>query len=74
MVAHRKTLDLAGAETATEFKKLRKEHYTFAGVSQNSPVRKYPNNYLIQPTPRSISKEKEFYIYRRAFLLRYRIR
>ena len=73
-IASQDWIYLAGAETAPEFKKLRKEHYTFAGVSQNSPVRKYPNNYLVQPQPRSISKEKEFHIYRRAFLLRYRIR
>lgn len=46
-IASQDWIYLAGPEAAPEFKKLRKEHYTFAGVSQNSPVRKYPNNYLI---------------------------
>jgi len=73
-IASQDWIYLAGAEAAPEFKKLRKEHYTFAGVSQNSPVRKHPNSYLIQPNTRSVSKEKEFHVYRRAFLLKYRIK
>ncbi|MGB6673243.1 MAG: hypothetical protein WBE34_12490, partial [Candidatus Nitrosopolaris sp.] len=39
-------LYLAGAEAAPELKKLRKEYYSLEGVSQNSPVRGYPNEYL----------------------------
>jgi hypothetical protein len=50
------------------------EEHPFEGASQNAPVQKHPNNYLIQSTTRSVSEEKESHVYRTAFLLKYRIK
>jgi hypothetical protein len=38
----------AGTESAPSFKKLHRQHYSFAGVPSGSAVTKYPNEYLLQ--------------------------
>ena len=38
----------AGVEAATALKKIRKQYYSFDGVSYDSPVRKFPNEFLLQ--------------------------
>jgi hypothetical protein len=38
---------LAGVEAAPAIKKIRKENYSFEGVPEVSPVRKYLNEFLI---------------------------
>lgn len=37
----------AGVEAAPAFKKLRRQNYSFAGVPGESPVRRYPNEFLL---------------------------
>jgi hypothetical protein len=37
----------AGVESAPPFKRRRKESYKFEGVPNDSPVRRYPNEYLL---------------------------
>lgn len=37
----------AGVESAPAFKKLHRQHFTFNGVPDNSVVRRYPNEYLL---------------------------
>ena len=38
----------AGVESAPPFKRRRKESYKFEGVPNDSPVRRYPNEYLLR--------------------------
>ena len=38
----------AGVETATALKKIRKQYYSLDGVSYDSQVRKFPNEFLLQ--------------------------
>jgi hypothetical protein len=38
----------AGTEAAPSFKKLHRQHYSFAGVSPGSAVTNYPNEYLLK--------------------------
>lgn len=37
----------AGVESAPSFKRRRKESYRFEGIPYDSPVRRYPNGYLL---------------------------
>ena len=38
----------AGVETAPELNKIRKQYYSFDGVPNDSPVRRFPNEFLLQ--------------------------
>ena len=38
----------AGKETASGLKKIRKQYYSFDGVPDSSPVRRFPNEFLLQ--------------------------
>jgi hypothetical protein len=38
----------AGVESAPALKKLRKQYYSFDGVPNDSPVRRFPNEFLMQ--------------------------
>ena len=38
----------AGVETASGLKKIRKQYYSFDGVPDSSPVRRFPNEFLLQ--------------------------
>jgi hypothetical protein len=38
----------SGIEAAPSFKKLQRQHYSFAGVSSDSAVTNYPNEYLLR--------------------------
>lgn len=38
----------SGIEAAPSFKKLQRQHYSFAGVSSGSAVTNYPNEYLLK--------------------------
>lgn len=46
-LASRDPVYLAGVEAAPAIKKIRKENYSFEGVPEVSPVRKYLNEFLI---------------------------
>lgn len=63
---------LAGVEAA-ELKKLRREYYTFEGVSQNSPVQNYRNEYLKDFGTRKVTEEKRDDIYRNFFQIQNKI-
>lgn len=38
----------AGVQTAPALKKIRKQYYSFDGVPNDSPVRRFPNEFLLQ--------------------------
>lgn len=38
----------AGVETAPALKKRRKQYYSFGGIPNDSPVRRFPNEFLLQ--------------------------
>jgi hypothetical protein len=59
---------LAGAEAAPDFKKMRKEYYSFKCVSRNSPVGGHANEYLIESDTKTVIEEKDGRTYNRFYV------